>query len=82
MIVCAGAAPDAARELGDLIAAKQGFVAVSERALLEAEAATNSERGQIIRAILQDKGQVSLVSLSPKINRLNVLSSMHSRGNL
>ncbi|KAG8334578.1 hypothetical protein J6590_087067 [Homalodisca vitripennis] len=51
---------DAARELGDLIASKHGYLALSEKKLLEAEAAVPTERGQLIKAILLDNGLVSL----------------------
>lgn len=56
-----GAVPDVARELGNLIASKHGYLALGEKDLLEQEAATSSDRGKIIKAILQDNGQVSLV---------------------
>ncbi|KAG8334580.1 hypothetical protein J6590_087072 [Homalodisca vitripennis] len=55
-----GAVNDAARELGDLIASKHGYLALSEKKLLEAEATVPTERGQLVKAILLDNGLVSL----------------------
>ncbi|XP_054283472.1 uncharacterized protein LOC129000535 [Macrosteles quadrilineatus] len=58
---------DAALDLGDLIANKHGYQAISEKSLLEAEAATDSDRGRVVKAILEDNGLVSMSILEDLI---------------
>lgn len=57
-----GSVFDAAKELGSLIANRMGYIVLSEKDLLTTEAMSNSERGQVVKDILQDKGLVNPVS--------------------